>query len=308
MAARADGRRRGTARARSPGPRSTARSMRPVGLATHYHANYVAALLGLEPGQDARRGRRTSSTAGRAAGAARRPSASAMPRAKPMRARCARRRSASSMSCPRRSPRRSEAAAIAALDEIDGRQGRPTTGERVAIRFNPKAREAVEKVKRRRPMSSASRRRTICAARSTAAAPTGVEAKPFGRAGRRRGQAGRAGQLTDDSAGCSARARERAISRLDDGKMARVTGLEPAASGVTGRRSNQLSYTRALVVGGQLGEPPRLSTSARGFFCEPVPAALQSSSFFVLADMGQRAVLEQEAGDVGRARGREDRS
>ena len=26
-------------------------------------------------------------------------------------------------------------------------------------------------------------------------------------------------------------------------KMAGVTGLEPAASGVTGRRSNQLSYT-----------------------------------------------------------------
>src|SRR5580693_1312657 len=26
-------------------------------------------------------------------------------------------------------------------------------------------------------------------------------------------------------------------------KMARVTGLEPATSGVTGRRSNQLSYT-----------------------------------------------------------------
>jgi hypothetical protein len=28
-------------------------------------------------------------------------------------------------------------------------------------------------------------------------------------------------------------------------RMARVTGLEPATSGVTGRRSNQLSYTRA---------------------------------------------------------------
>ena len=29
-------------------------------------------------------------------------------------------------------------------------------------------------------------------------------------------------------------------------EMARVTGLEPATSGVTGRHSNQLSYTRAL--------------------------------------------------------------
>jgi hypothetical protein len=28
--------------------------------------------------------------------------------------------------------------------------------------------------------------------------------------------------------------------------MARVTGLEPATSGVTGRHSNRLSYTRAL--------------------------------------------------------------
>ena len=42
-------------------------------------------------------------------------------------------------------------------------------------------------------------------------------------------------------------------------ELARVTGLEPATSGVTGRHSNRLSYTRALdvgagrrVVGGQL--------------------------------------------------------
>src|SRR5690606_9122251 len=38
--------------------------------------------------------------------------------------------------------------------------------------------------------------------------------------------------------------------------MARVTGLEPATSGVTGRHSNQLSYTRV--------SRPRSSASRRG--------------------------------------------
>ena len=36
-----------------------------------------------------------------------------------------------------------------------------------------------------------------------------------------------------------------AMHHIHRKEMARVTGLEPATSGVTGRRSNQLSYTRA---------------------------------------------------------------
>ncbi len=42
--------------------------------------------------------------------------------------------------------------------------------------------------------------------------------------------------------------------------MARVTGLEPATSGVTGRHSNRLSYTRISWQEAftSLHEPPRL--------------------------------------------------
>ena len=44
--------------------------------------------------------------------------------------------------------------------------------------------------------------------------------------------------------------------------MARVTGLEPATSGVTGRHSNRLSYTRAFLEKA-LGTFRRAASTAR---------------------------------------------
>ena len=45
--------------------------------------------------------------------------------------------------------------------------------------------------------------------------------------------------------------------------MAGVTGLEPATSGVTGQRSNQLSYTPAIGVAHGVIHPAHTSQSFR---------------------------------------------
>ena len=79
--------------------------------------------------------------------------------------------------------------------------------------------------------------------------------------------------------------------------MARVTGLEPATSGVTGRRSNQLSYTRVFGVGGDLGSGLG-SVNHGGLHFLP----LLDLFLIGLADMGQSTMFEQESGDVWRAR------
>ena len=77
-----------------------------------------------------------------------------------------------------------------------------------------------------------------------------------------------------------------------------MTGLEPATSGVTGRRSNQLSYTRVFGVGGDLGSRLGSVNYGRLHFLPLLDLLLVG-----FADMGQRAMFEQEPGNVGSPRG-----
>src|SRR5215217_6180531 len=84
-------------------------------------------------------------------------------------------------------------------------------------------------------------------------------------------------------------------------EVARVTGLEPATSGVTGRRSNQLSYTRVFWRGGDLGGG-LFGVNHRWPHFAPCVLFL----LIGVTDVSQRPVLEEETGDVRRARGGEN--
>ena len=57
--------------------------------------------------------------------------------------------------------------------------------------------------------------------------------------------------------------------------MARVTGLEPATSGVTGRHSNQLSYTRTFPCRSTLAD-----RRERSFREAPLPCQAHKLPFF----------------------------
>src|ERR1700678_4567262 len=58
------------------------------------------------------------------------------------------------------------------------------------------------------------------------------------------------------------RRRRELCDRPNGVKMARETGLEPATSGVTGRRSNQLSYSPAAARPDKAGVPPSQGSQA----------------------------------------------
>ena len=69
--------------------------------------------------------------------------------------------------------------------------------------------------------------------------------------------------------------------------MARVTGLEPATSGVTGRRSNQLSYTRVHPGTGVVGEGGGIGFGAAGCQARPDdPRGGLTRAFEAAAAMG----------------------
>jgi hypothetical protein len=75
--------------------------------------------------------------------------------------------------------------------------------------------------------------------------------------------------------------------------MAGATGLEPATSGVTGRRSNQLSYAPATLKGGRISYAPDLGVSSRAMPAASLPGRLPG------AMDDSRNAQERVVGDEG---------
>ncbi len=62
----------------------------------------------------------------------------------------------------------------------------------------------------------------------------------------------------------------RAFNTRSGGRMARLTGLEPATPGVTGRYSNQLSYNRSTI---------RIRPNVRGYYGSTLAASSGQCGF-----------------------------
>ena len=112
--------------------------------------------------------------------------------------------------------------------------------KRVAVRFNLAAREATDKIEAKPYVEQVKASDNL---RWSLERRNGRGRRKAARQGRRRASGRRDGQRRP------AHPSKKAPSGASNFTgMARVTGLEPATSGVTGRRSNQLSYTRVFGV------------------------------------------------------------
>ena len=82
--------------------------------------------------------------------------------------------------------------------------------------------------------------------------------------------------------------------------MAGVTGLEPAASGVTGQRSNQLSYTPAFrsAVARSLAGGDHLLSHLAGVKRARAPGPLFSSPAPIIGPRGLRAGIRARIAEV----------
>ena len=169
-----------------PRPRLSGSVYAPVGYATHYHADYVRALLGLDPGEECRRRSAHLLPLGGRLGPARRPSPKAMRAVSPMRSRCATPRS------PQSTRRRFLAQGQRRRGDQGhtrrrGAQARPVDARRQARRgpLQPRRPQGLERGQPRRLHRRSSTRRTTSNGRFRAKR-VAADQKPLGKAAKHR--------------------------------------------------------------------------------------------------------------------------